>query len=58
MPTYRMVYGDDGQVVRETYNDVELEHEDGWHVCFRGKDAILRVRDEHVQSIEQLDLPT
>jgi len=58
MPTYRMVYGDDGQVVRETYNDVELEHEDGWLVFFRGKDAILRVRDEHVHSIEEVDAPT
>ena len=58
MPTYRMVYGDDGQVVRETYNDVELQHEDGWHVFFRGKNAILRVRDEHVQSIEQVDAAT
>jgi len=53
-----MVYGDDGQVVRETYNDVELEHEDGWHVFFRGNHAILRVRDEHVQSIEQVDAAT
>jgi len=58
MPTYRMVYGDDEQVVRETYNDVELEHEDGWYVFFRDKSAILRVRDEHVQSLEQLDAPT
>jgi hypothetical protein len=58
MPTYRMVYGDDGQVVRETYNDVELEREDGWHVFFRGNHAILRVRDEHVQSIEQVDAAT
>ena len=58
MPSYVMVYGDDAQVVRETYNDVELEHEDGWHVFFRGKNAILRVRDEHVQSLEQLDPST
>jgi hypothetical protein len=53
-----MVYGDDEQVVRETYNDVEMEHEDGWYVFFRGKNAILRVRDEHVHSLEQLDPPT
>ena len=58
MPTYRMVYGDDEQVVRETYNDVELEREDGWYVFFRGKNAILRVRDEHVQWLERLDPPT
>jgi hypothetical protein len=55
MPRYLMVYGDDDQVVRETYDDVEVVREDGWTVLFRGNDAILRVRDEHVQSLEQVD---
>lgn len=55
MPTYRMVYGDEEQVVRETYHDVDLEREDGWTVLFRGNEAILRARDEHIQSIELLD---
>jgi hypothetical protein len=55
MPNYRIVYGDDEQVVRETYKDVELQREDGWVVIFRGKDAILRAREEHVQSVETLD---
>jgi len=53
MPTYRMVYGDAEQVVRETYEDVDLQHEDGWIVLFRGPEAILRIREDHVQ---QLDL--
>jgi hypothetical protein len=57
MPTYRMVYGDEAQVVRETLNDVELEREDGWTVFFRGNEAILRVRDEHVQSLELIEQP-
>ena len=57
MATYRMVYGDEEQVVRETWRDVTLEREDGWTVLFRGSDAILRVRDEHVQSLERLDEP-
>jgi hypothetical protein len=52
MANYRIVYGDDEQVVRETFNDVEVQHEDGWLVIFRGNDAILRVQEEHVQSIE------
>ena len=55
MASYRMVYGDEEQVVRETFHDVDLEHEDGWTVVFRGKEAILRVRDEHIQSLEHLD---
>ena len=55
MANYRIVYGDDEQVVRETYNDVELELEDGWLVIFRGKDAILRAREEHIQSVVTLD---
>jgi hypothetical protein len=54
MPRYRMVYGDDEQVVRETFDDVLLEREDGWVVLFRGSDAILRIREEHVQSLEVL----
>jgi hypothetical protein len=55
MSTYRIDYGDNEQVVRETYTDVEVEREDGWVVIFRGDDAILRAHEEHVQSIEQLD---
>jgi hypothetical protein len=57
MTTYRMVYGDEEQVVRETFSDVQLEREDGWTVLFRGKDAILRVRDEHVRELELVDPP-
>ena len=52
MPTYRLVYGDDEQVVREVLEDVDIEREDGWVVFFRGRDAILRVHEEHVQSLE------
>jgi hypothetical protein len=52
MPTYRIVYGDAEQVVRETFNDVVVEREDGWVVLFRGRDAILRVHEDHVQSLD------
>ena len=56
MATYRMVYGDDEQVVRETFENIDdLQREDGWVVLFRGKEAILRVREEHVQTLEELD---
>ena len=56
MATYRMVYGDDEQVVRETYENItDVEREDGWVVLFRGKDAILRVQEAHVKSMELLD---
>jgi hypothetical protein len=47
-----MVYGDAGQVVRETFHDVEVEREDGWVVLFRGSDAILRVQEAHVESLD------
>ena len=52
MPTYRMVYGDSEQDVRETFNDVEMERE---VVLFRGRDAILRVQDDHVQSLDLVE---
>ena len=55
MTNYRIVYGDDEQVVRETFNDVEVQSEDGWLVIFRDNDAILRVWEEHVQSIEEVE---
>jgi hypothetical protein len=56
MATYRIVYGDDEQVVRETFENVDdLQREDGWVVLFRGNDAILRVQEGHVQSLEELD---
>ena len=55
MASYRMVYGDDERVVTETYDDVDIDREDGWTVLFRGNDAILRVRDEHVRSLEVLE---
>jgi hypothetical protein len=56
MATYRMVYGDDEQVVRETFQNIDdIQREDGWLVLFRGKEAILRLREEHVQSLEEMD---
>ena len=56
MATYRMVYGDDEQVVTETYEGITgVEREDGWVVLFRGPEAILRVQEAHVQPMERLD---
>jgi hypothetical protein len=56
MTTYRMVYGDNERTVQETFTDIdEVEREDGWVVLFRGKEAIMRVQEAHVQSLEQLD---
>jgi hypothetical protein len=56
MATYQMVYGDDERTVQETFTDIdEVEREDGWVVLFRGKEAIMRVQEAHVQSLEQVD---
>lgn len=56
MATYKMVYGDDEDVVTETYDNIdEVEREDGWLTLFRGPEAILRVQESHVRSIEQVD---
>jgi hypothetical protein len=50
---YKMVYGDDENVAEETLDGITtVESEDGWIVLFRGDDAILRVQDRHVQSLE------
>ena len=59
MATYRMVYGQDERVVTETFDTIdEVEREDGWLTLFRGNDAILRVQESHVHSIERLDAST
>lgn len=55
MATYEMVYGDNEQVVKETFENVDVQREDGWVVIFRGPDAILRVQEAHVQSLERID---
>ena len=56
MAAYRMVYGDDENLLTETYEDITgLEREDGWVVLFRGPEAILRVQEAHVKSLELLD---
>jgi hypothetical protein len=55
MATYRIVYGDDNEVVRETFENVDdVQREDGWVVLFRGDEAFLRVEEQHVQSLEEL----
>jgi hypothetical protein len=55
MPTYRMVYGDAEQIVNETFENVQVEREDGWVVLFRDGDAILRVQEAHVQSLDLVE---
>ena len=56
MATYRMVYGDSENLLTETYDNItEVEREDGWLVLFRGPEAILRVQEAHVKSLELLN---
>ena len=55
MAIYRLKYGEPGEnVVTETLKDVEVEREDGWVVIFRGREAILRVLEPHVLSLEKI----
>jgi len=42
-------------VVGETFEDVDMVRDEGWTVLIRGDEAILWVRDEHVQTLEQFD---
>ncbi|HEY2312887.1 MAG TPA: hypothetical protein VGH96_04690 [Streptosporangiaceae bacterium] len=51
--TYKLVYGDEDNVVEETLEGIDsVEHEDGWVVLFRGDEAIQRLQESHVQSME------
>ena len=55
MTSYELVYGDDEQVIQETYDNIDdLQREDGWLTLFRGTEAIIRVQEAHVQSLEIL----
>ncbi len=57
MATYKMVYGEDENVVEEMLVDITtVDSEDGWIVLFRGNDAILRVQESHVQSLELVNI--
>ena len=56
MGTYRMVYGGEGEEVTETLEGItSVEREDGWVVLFRGPEAILRLQEEHVHSLDRVD---
>ena len=56
MTSYKMVYGDEDNMVTETYANIDsVVREDGWLVLFRGTDAVVRVQESHVKSFEQLD---
>jgi hypothetical protein len=51
--TYKLVYGDNEDVVTETLDDItSVEREDGWVVLFRGDDAVLRIQEAHVKSMD------
>jgi hypothetical protein len=53
-----MTYGDAaGKQVNETFEGVEVEREDGWVVLFRGTEAILRLQEQHIRSIEKVPDP-
>jgi len=56
MTSYKMVYGDEDNMVTETYANIDsVVREDGWVVLFRGPEAILRVQEAHVKEMELLD---
>ncbi len=55
MTSYQLTYGDDERVVHETYHDIDdIQREDGWLTLFRGTQAIIRVQEIHVHSLEVL----
>jgi len=42
--------------VRETFENIdEVAREDGWVLLFRGREAILRIQEKQVKSMEWLD---
>jgi hypothetical protein len=57
MALYHPVYRDDDDErrVRENLELDDVQREDGWVELRRGNDAIMRLQEKHVVSLERLD---
>ena len=57
MALYHLVYRDDDDErrVRENLELDDVQPEDGWVELWRGNDAIMRLQEKHVVSLERLD---
>jgi len=54
MNTYRLHLRSDEFQYEQEVHATDIEREDGWTVFFSGKDAFMRIRDEHIVSLEHL----
>jgi hypothetical protein len=54
MNTYRIhIRSDEFQYESEIHAS-NVEKEDGWTIFWNGKDVFMRIRDEHIVSLEHL----
>ena len=54
MNTYRIHIRSDEFQYESELQASDIEEEDGWTVFWRGKDAFMRIRDEHIVSLERV----
>jgi hypothetical protein len=52
--SYRIHLKSDGFEYEHEIQASQVDREDGWTVFWRGNDVFLRVRDEHIVSLEHL----
>jgi hypothetical protein len=52
--TYRIHLQSEGFEYESEIHASQVDREDGWTIFWRGNDVFLRVRDEHIVSLEHL----
>jgi hypothetical protein len=53
--TYRIHLRSDEFQFENEIHATQVDREDGWTVFWAGNDVFLRIRDEHIVSLEHLD---
>ena len=54
MNTYRIHIRSDEFQYESELQASNVEEEDGWTIFWRGNDVLMRIRDEHIVSLERL----
>ena len=54
MNTYRLHIRSDEFEYEHEIRATDVEKEDGWTIFWSGKDVFMRIRDDHIVSLEHL----
>ena len=54
MATYQIHVRSDASSYENEVHATQIDEEDGWTVFWAGDDVFMRIRDEHIVSLERL----